>query len=87
MTFMAIDFQRASPCFADGIGYSTLVGHMDDERVVFEASSGGANEDINHTQDDAMKLVRILTLFLVLKAYDLKNARFRTFVFILFKEQ
>ncbi|KAG1046718.1 hypothetical protein G6F43_010811 [Rhizopus delemar] len=39
-----IDIQRATPSFADGLGYSTLVGHMDDECVVFEASSGGANE-------------------------------------------
>lgn len=53
---------------------------MDDERVVFEASSGGANEDQSHTQDDALKLIRILTSILVLKAYDLKNARFETFV-------
>ncbi|KAG1135202.1 hypothetical protein G6F37_013026 [Rhizopus arrhizus] len=53
---------------------------MDDERVVFEASSGGANEDQNHTQDDALKLIRILTSILVLKAYDLKNARFETFI-------
>ncbi|CEG72970.1 hypothetical protein RMATCC62417_08442 [Rhizopus microsporus] len=78
--FLAIDIQRATSSFADGLGYSTLVGHMDDERVVFEASSGGANEDQSHTQDDALKLIRILTSILVLKAYDLKNARFETFV-------
>lgn len=53
---------------------------MDDECVVFEASSGGANEDQSYTQDDAFKLIRILTSILVLKAYDLKNARFDTFV-------
>jgi hypothetical protein len=40
ISFLAIDIQRATPSFADGLGYSILVGHMDDERVVFEASSG-----------------------------------------------
>lgn len=53
---------------------------MDDEHVVFEASSGGANEDQNHTQGDAVKLIRILTSILVLKTYVLKNARFETFI-------
>ncbi|CAO3659705.1 unnamed protein product [Rhizopus stolonifer] len=53
---------------------------MGDERVVFEASSGGANEDQNHTQGDTVKLIRILSSILVLKAYDLKNARFETFI-------
>ncbi|KAG1472058.1 hypothetical protein G6F56_001761 [Rhizopus delemar] len=76
----SIDIQRATSSFADGLGHSTLVGHMDDECVVFEASSGGANEDQSYTQDDAFKLIRILTSILVLKAYDLKNARFDTFV-------
>ncbi|KAG0905025.1 hypothetical protein G6F62_011353 [Rhizopus arrhizus] len=78
--FLSIDIQRATSCFADDLGYSTLVGHMDDKRVVFDASSGGANEDQNHTQDDALKLIRILTSILVLKAYALKNARFETFI-------
>lgn len=32
--FLAIDIQRATPSFADGLGYSTLVGHMGDERIV-----------------------------------------------------
>ncbi|EPB89869.1 hypothetical protein HMPREF1544_03252 [Mucor circinelloides 1006PhL] len=77
--FLAIDIQRATSSFADGLGYSTLTGHMDDERVVFEASSGVANEHQKHTQGDALKLIRILTSVLVLKAYDLKNARFETF--------
>ena len=76
---LAADIQRASSSFADGLGYSTLVGHMDDERVVFEASSGGVSEDQSHAQDDALKLIKILTSILVLKAYDLKNARFETF--------
>ncbi|KAI8881651.1 hypothetical protein K501DRAFT_188456, partial [Backusella circina FSU 941] len=78
--FLAIDFQRATSSFADGLGYSTLVGHMDDERVVFEASSGGADEDQSHTQDDALKSIRILTSILVLKAYHLEYAGFETFV-------
>ncbi|KAI8080393.1 hypothetical protein BDF21DRAFT_339990, partial [Thamnidium elegans] len=78
--FLTTDIQQATSSFADGLGYSTLVGHMDDERVVFEASSGGASEDQNHTQDDAVKLIRILTSIIILKGYDLKNARFETFM-------
>lgn len=77
--FLSSDVQRATSSSADGLGYSTSVGHMDDERVVIEASSGGANEDQCHTQDDALKLIRILTPILVSKAYDLKNARCQTF--------
>ncbi|CEP13318.1 hypothetical protein [Parasitella parasitica] len=46
--FYPIDIQRATSGFADDIGYSTLVGHMDNERVVFEASSCGANEYQNY---------------------------------------
>ncbi|KAL9541855.1 hypothetical protein MBANPS3_008895 [Mucor bainieri] len=80
VTFMATDFQRTTPCFADGHGYPTLVGHMDDEGVVFEASSVEASENTNHTEDDALKLTRILTFSLVLKVYDLNNARFKTFL-------
>lgn len=56
--------ERASSSFADGLAYSTLVGHMDDKRVVFEASSGGAKEDHSHTQSDALKILRILALSL-----------------------
>jgi hypothetical protein len=33
---------------------------MDDGRVVFETSLDGANEDQNNTQDDAVKLIRII---------------------------
>ncbi|KAI8336410.1 hypothetical protein EDC96DRAFT_548069 [Choanephora cucurbitarum] len=76
---LAVDIQGASFSFADGLGYSTLVGHMDDERVVFEASSGGVSEDQSRTQDDALKWIKVLTSILVLKAYDLKNAWFETF--------
>ena len=76
---MAIDIQRTSPNFADGLGYSTVFGHMDNERVVIEASSGGENENINHTQDDVLKLIKTLTSIVILKAYQLKNARFETF--------
>lgn len=56
--------ERASSSFADGLAYSTLVGHMDDKRVVFEASLGGAKEDHSHTQNDALKILRILALSL-----------------------
>ncbi|KAI7848979.1 hypothetical protein BDC45DRAFT_561173 [Circinella umbellata] len=73
------DFQRAGRIFADGLGYSTLIGHMDDERIVIEASSGGYEENQEHTEDDALKLLKTLTSIIVLKAYDLKNARFKTF--------
>ncbi|KAG2223378.1 hypothetical protein INT45_002873 [Circinella minor] len=58
---------------ADGLGYSTLIGHMDDEFIVIEASYDGYEE---HTNDDTLKS---LTSIIVLKAYDLKNARFETF--------
>ncbi|KAI7857666.1 hypothetical protein BDC45DRAFT_19207 [Circinella umbellata] len=78
-SFFATDIQRTSPNFANGLGYSTLVGHMDDERVVIEASSGGENENMNHTQDDALKLIKALTSIVILKAYQMKNARFETY--------
>ncbi|KAI9361313.1 hypothetical protein BD770DRAFT_470688 [Pilaira anomala] len=67
----------ATSSFSDGLGYSTLVSYMDDERIVFEASSGKANEDQNHTQNDALKLIRILSSILILKAYDLKKYSIR----------
>ena len=51
---------------------------MDDERIVFEASLGAANEDQGHIQDATLKLLRILTFILVLKAYDLKNVWYLT---------
>lgn len=48
--FLAIDIKQATPIFTDGLGYSALVSYMDNERVVFEALLGVANEDRNHTR-------------------------------------
>ncbi|KAI9499065.1 hypothetical protein BDB00DRAFT_754183 [Zychaea mexicana] len=63
---------------ADGIGYSTNIGIMDDERVIFEASSGPRREDVQHTYGDTLKNMEALTSIILLKAYKLSNARFST---------
>lgn len=42
--------------YADGIGYTNQ-----EERLLFEASSGGLEEDLNHTLGDSLKLLENLT--------------------------
>ena len=62
----------------DGTGYSTKTGIMDDERVIFEASSGPRRKDLQHTYGDTLKNMEALTSIIMLKAYKLSNARFST---------
>lgn len=45
--------------FADGIGYTGQ-----DERLLVEASSGGLEEDIDHTLGDSLKLLENLAAIL-----------------------
>ena len=59
--------------------WRTSIGHTDNERIVIEASSGGYEENQDHTEDDALKLMKTLTSILVLKAYGIKNVRFEEF--------
>ncbi|KAG2218136.1 hypothetical protein INT45_000434, partial [Circinella minor] len=70
--------QSTSSSNADGIGYATNTGIMDDERVIFEASSGPRWEDVQHTYGDTLKNIEALTLIIFLKAYKFSNARFST---------
>lgn len=63
---------------ADGIGYATCTGFLDDERAVVEASSGGIQEYIQHTAGDTIKLLESMTCMLALKASKVPNARFST---------
>ncbi|KAI9488091.1 hypothetical protein BDB00DRAFT_849955 [Zychaea mexicana] len=72
--------QTSSPNYADGIGYSTTVDVLDEERIMIECSSGGREENIQHTYGDSLKLVESLTSMLVLKAYRRCNANFETFI-------
>lgn len=45
--------------YADGIGYTGQ-----DERLLMEASSGGLEEDLNHTVGDSLKLLENLAAIL-----------------------
>ncbi|KAL1926849.1 hypothetical protein VTP01DRAFT_5495 [Rhizomucor pusillus] len=49
------------PNYADGIGYATTIGVMDDERTTVEASPGGKEEDSSHTYGDTLKILESLT--------------------------
>ncbi|KAI7848983.1 hypothetical protein BDC45DRAFT_293073 [Circinella umbellata] len=42
-------FQRVNRSFADGLGYSALIGHTGYERFVIEAFSGGYEKNQEHT--------------------------------------
>ncbi|CEI87733.1 hypothetical protein RMCBS344292_02142 [Rhizopus microsporus] len=46
-------------CYADGIGYNGQ-----DEMILIESSSGGLNEDLDHTLGDSPKLLENLTAIL-----------------------
>ncbi|KAG1441747.1 hypothetical protein G6F56_011350 [Rhizopus delemar] len=50
-----------------------------EERIVVECSSGGREENIQHTYGDSLKLTKSLTAMLVLKAYKRSNASYKTF--------
>lgn len=65
--------------YADGIGYSTTNGVVDEEWIVVECSSGGHEENIQHTYGDSLRLVKSLIGMLVLKAYKRSNASYKTF--------
>ncbi|KAI9341322.1 hypothetical protein BD770DRAFT_330225 [Pilaira anomala] len=77
---LSVAFSEISnPNYADGIGYSTTTGVVDEERIVVECSSGGREENIQHTYGDSLKLTKSLTAMLVLKAYKRSNASYKTF--------
>ncbi|KAG2209403.1 hypothetical protein INT45_008062 [Circinella minor] len=65
--------------YADGIGYSTTVGVLDEERIMVEWPSGGREENVQHTYGDSLKLLKSLTAILVLKAYKRCHAKYTTF--------
>jgi hypothetical protein len=51
---LSVAFSEISnPNYADGIGYSTTTGVVDEERIVVECSSGGREENIPHTYGDS----------------------------------
>ncbi|KAI7858043.1 hypothetical protein BDC45DRAFT_434756, partial [Circinella umbellata] len=77
-SFSASLWQSPSTSFADGVGYSTNIGIMDDERIIFESSSGPRQEDVQHTYGDTLKNIEALTSIICLKAYKLENARYST---------
>ncbi|KAI7876626.1 uncharacterized protein EV154DRAFT_486438 [Mucor mucedo] len=69
----------SNPNYADGIEYLTTTGVVDEERIVVECSSGGHEENIQHTYDDSLRLTKSLTAMLVLKAYKRPNASYKPF--------
>ncbi|KAG1456047.1 hypothetical protein G6F46_000083 [Rhizopus delemar] len=79
VTLLVVFSESSSPNYADGIGYSTTAGIVDEERIMVECSSGGREENVEHTYDDSLKLVKSLTAMLVLKAYKRSNANYKTF--------
>ncbi|KAI7849391.1 hypothetical protein BDC45DRAFT_448782 [Circinella umbellata] len=70
--------QSTSSSNADGIGYATNTGIMDDGRVIFKASSEPRWEDVQHTYGDTLKNIEALTSIIFLKAYKFSNTRFST---------
>ncbi|KAI8095613.1 hypothetical protein BDF21DRAFT_330146 [Thamnidium elegans] len=77
---LSVAFSEISnPNYADGIGYSTTTGIVGEERIAIECSSGGREENIQHTYGDSLKLTKSLTTMLVLKAYKRSNASYKTF--------
>ncbi|CEG83721.1 hypothetical protein RMATCC62417_17597 [Rhizopus microsporus] len=53
-----------------------MIGVLDDERVIFEASSGAKQEDLQHIYGDTLKNLETSTAIIILKACKLHNARF-----------
>lgn len=79
VTLSVVFSESSSPNYADGIGYSTTAGVVDEERIMVECSSGGREENIEHIYDDILKLVKSLTAMFVLKAYKRSNVNYKTF--------
>lgn len=77
---LSVAFSQSSNAnYADGLGYSCTTGVMDEERIVIECSSGGREDNIQHTYGDSLKLTKTLTAMLLLKAYKRPNATYKSF--------
>ncbi|KAI8364561.1 hypothetical protein BD560DRAFT_491163 [Blakeslea trispora] len=66
--------------FADAIGYSMTTGVLDEERIMIKCSSDGSEENLQHTYDNSLKLIKSLTTMLVLKAYRCPYTSFKAFL-------
>lgn len=61
VTLSIMDCEGETSNYAGGIGYATLAGILDDERILVECSSGGREENLQHTYGDSLKVLESLT--------------------------
>lgn len=66
--------------FADGLGFSLIMGHVDEERLIVGSSSGGMQEHVAHTQNDSLKLLEAMAAVLKLRATHYRHASLNTFL-------
>ncbi|KAJ8651897.1 hypothetical protein O0I10_012542 [Lichtheimia ornata] len=61
VTLSIMQCEGETPNYADGIGNATRAGILDDERILVECSSGGLEENLQHTYGDSLKILELRT--------------------------